>query len=160
MRFTSVTLLLATSSALQLQGTPKSRAPGASSAQPVPLGAKAAAAFGTASALLLPGAASAAEDASGGWALPALPTLPDWATSKEAHDLGVYLAQTVISWGVPAAAIGGLALLIGPFGGKPQDGPRPLPPALAKGARASNTASAITLPNMVCVRLASEQPWA
>ena len=56
--------------------------------------------------------------------LPALPGLPDWLSSKEFHDLSIFFAQTVISWGVPVAAIGALALIIGPFGkgGKEQLG--------------------------------------
>jgi hypothetical protein len=106
----------------------------------VPLGARVAAAAGTA-ATLLPSQALAAED--GGFslpalpALPALPGLPGWLESKELHDLGIFFAQTVISWGVPAAAIGALALILRPppNGG---NGPKGLPPALAKALGMDN----------------------
>ena len=87
---------------------------------------KAAAALGT-TAAVLPTKALAAED--GGWqlalpslpselALPSLPSLPAWFGSSEAHDLLVFFAQTVISWGVPTVAIGGLLLFVSPFGKK------------------------------------------
>ena len=104
----------------------------------VPLGTRAAAALGTASTVLTTQAANAAED--GGFTLPTLPELPglpEWVGSKEAHDLGIFFAQTVISWGVPAAAIGAVALLLIPKGAQ-QDGPRPLPPALAKALGMTN----------------------
>ena len=106
---------------------------------------KAAAALGT-TAAVLPTKVLAAED--GGWqlalpslpselALPSLPSLPAWFGSSEAHDLLVFFAQTVISWGVPTVAIGGLLLFVSPFG-KKNDAPPPLPPALAKALGVSN----------------------
>ena len=51
--------------------------------------------------------------------------------SKEVHDLGIYFAQTVISWGVPATVVGALALAIFKPSGGPNE-PPPLPPVLAK----------------------------
>ena len=51
--------------------------------------------------------------------------------SKEVHDLGIFFAQTVISWGVPATVVGALALLVFKPSGGPNE-PPPLPPALAK----------------------------
>lgn len=54
--------------------------------------------------------------------------------SKEFHDLSLYFAQTVISWGVPAAVVGtvGIAIASAGRGGGANDEPPPLPPALAK----------------------------
>ena len=56
------------------------------------------------------------------------------------HDLAIFLAQTVIQWGVPAVAIGGLALLFGPLGKNGPGGQAPgqLPPALAKALGMNN----------------------
>ena len=106
----------------------------------VPFGVRAAAALGTTASVLLPRQALAAED--GGWALPAL---PDWLAppqlldGKEVHELIIFLAKTVISWGVPAAAIGALAFLLAGFGKSSKDGsPPPLPPALAKALGMTN----------------------
>ena len=57
-----------------------------------------------------------------------------WLQSKEVHELGIFLAQTVISWGVPAVVAGALAITIASAGkgGGGADEPPPLPPALAK----------------------------
>ena len=32
-----------------------------------------------------------------------MPSAPDWMQSEEAKQLGIYFAQTAISWGVPGA---------------------------------------------------------
>jgi len=57
--------------------------------------------------------------------------------SKEAHDLGIFLAQTVISWGVPGAVLGTVGILVASAGRK-GDEPPPLPPALAKALGVSD----------------------
>lgn len=128
-------LLLASTSALTTPPASKLTTRPERSAS-MPLGVRVAAAVGTASALL-PARALAAED--GGWSLPSLPVLPalTWLDSKEAHELGIFFAQTVISWGVPVAAIGALALVLRPSGNG-DGGSRPLPPALAKALGMTN----------------------
>ena len=102
------------------------------------LGSRVAAAAGTA-VTLLPLRALAAED--GGWSLPALPALPGlpaWLQSTEVHDLGVYFAQTVISWGVPTAAVGALIFMLRPTPNGMNGEPKGLPPALAKALGMDN----------------------
>ena len=61
-----------------------------------------------------------------------LPVIGDFLETDEAKQLGIYLAQTLISWGVPAAV--GIVFLIAASGMKPPDDAEPeqLPPALAK----------------------------
>ena len=62
-----------------------------------------------------------------------LPILGDFLETPEAKELGVYLAQTVISWGVPAGVA--LAFIIATSGGSTPGGPDDepeLPPVLAK----------------------------
>ena len=99
--------------------------------QRMPPSAKSAAAG--ASALLTPLAAFA-EDAKVEAATS--PDMFSWLGSKEAHDLGIYLAQTVISWGVPGAVVGAVGILIASAGRS--DEPPPLPPALAKALGVSD----------------------
>ena len=67
--------------------------------------------------------------------LPAFAEDPSFLDSPEVHQLGIYFAQTLISWGVPAAVLGVIAIKIasaaGGGGGGGDDEPS-LPPALAK----------------------------
>ena len=63
-----------------------------------------------------------------------MPTAPDWMQSEEAKQLGIYFAQTAISWGVPGAVA--LVIAVAASGGRGSsrgmDDPDDLPPALAK----------------------------
>ena len=61
--------------------------------------------------------------------------MPAWLDSKEAHELGIYFAQTLISWGVPAAVAGAfvIAVISSNKGGDSFDQEPPqLPAGLAK----------------------------
>ena len=70
--------------------------------------------------------------------MPAVPAPPAWLDSKEFHDLAIFFAQTVISWGVPAVAIGAVGFILLPKPGQGPAGPTQLPPALAKALGMSN----------------------
>ena len=123
-------VLLASADALNLPNVKSS----------TPCGVKAAAALGTAQAVV-PAAANALDLPS----LPSLPALPSLPSLPEAgsreSDLLIFLAQTTIQWGVPVAAVGALFLLVGPPGKSGPDAQNgSLPPALAKAPTAARAA--------------------
>ena len=76
----------------------------------------------TASAAFMPLAAAAAE--------PSAPSLDAFLASDEAKQLGIFFAQTLISWGVPGAVL--VLVLIVASGGPPPPDEEELPPPLAK----------------------------